>query len=106
MAKKDLTAILFSIFIFIIVAGNIALVAISWAKSDEHKNTTTLEINNTFPISVVLETKCDVVPGTSNYKFYKRIIVPKSGKYELVVPSSLRKCEIWTISYKLVGSYK
>lgn len=62
----------------------------------------TLNIQNTFPISVVLEAKCDIVPGTFNkYRFYRRITVPKNGKFSLRVPSNLKSCEIWTIDYEL-----
>lgn len=61
-----------------------------------------LKIRNTFPISVLMEVKCDIVPGTYNqYKFYKRITIPKNSFFVLKVPNNLKFCECWTIDYKL-----
>lgn len=61
-----------------------------------------LRVQNTFPISVTLEVKCDIISGTYNqYKLYKRIVVPKKSFFVLKVPNNLKHCECWTLDYKL-----
>jgi hypothetical protein len=88
-----------SVIIFLSRVG--ASIDHKYERQEKDQNVT-LDIKNTFPISVILETKCDIIPGTFNkYKFFKRITIPKNGRYLLKVPNNLKYCECWTISYKL-----
>lgn len=63
--------------------------------------TITLEIFNNHPISLTLETKCDNIPGTNNYRYFKRFTVQKRTNFTMRVPSELKYCEIYGLGYSL-----
>jgi len=63
--------------------------------------TTELEVNNVYKVRLVLEVKCDYQWETKKYKYYQIITIPKKGRMTLLVPSSLRRCEIWPLDFKI-----
>lgn len=66
--------------------------------ADEVKNDiTNIHIHNTHGVGVLIETKCDFDYKTQNYRFYKRMLIPKKTDRTLSVPFGLKECEIWVI---------
>lgn len=73
----------------------LCLLTIGWAFGKPSASTVDIEIHNTSILTVQTEVKCDNIPGTNNYKYYNKFLVPKKSKYILKVRTDLRNCEIW-----------
>ena len=75
------------------------------AEGSTGPNRTTLEINNNTTFSILLEAKCDWQPTKGEYKYFNRFVINRKSKYNFVVPSNLKFCDLWPIKSKLVGSF-
>ncbi len=92
-----------AIIIFLFLAGQVCSTYI-FAQSEN--KVTVLDIRNPFSIELLLEVKCDVIPGTSKYRYYNKFVVPGKRKFVLRVPSNLRYCECWPLDFKMFGKFK
>ena len=57
--------------------------------------TTTITTYNPYRLTVELEVKCDWDNNIKGFRFHKFFTVPGKSKTQIVVPSSMKKCQIW-----------
>lgn len=64
---------------------------------------TVLEINNSYGVGALLESKCDYDNATKKFRFYKKVKMKGKSKAIVRVPRGMKKCEIWVLEVYLFG---
>ena len=54
---------------------------------------TQIDIHNPYNYSIEVELKCDWREGRFAYR--NKFVLPKRGKYQLLIPKWVRKCQLW-----------
>lgn len=63
--------------------------------------TTEIMVFNPYRITVMSEIKCDHDYKTGKYRFYKIIELKKKSNMLVIVPNSMKKCELWPLRIKI-----
>ena len=71
------------------------------ARGSTENHYVNITIFNSWPVSVLLESKCNFNYETQKYSFYKKIFIPKRSNRTLSVPNGLTNCEVWVLDVKL-----
>ena len=61
----------------------------------QEKQVVRIETHNPYSLTVKLEVKCDYDWKTKNYKYYENVLIKGKKDVTLLVPNSLKRCEIW-----------